>query len=211
MSTVCDAHTFLLTHLFVVAMLKKTLLFALPSILAFLGLSPAFTSESDPAAQASDVTPLQQLFVAKEIKPDLERIGIIWKAGDNRDELMDKIKRAGASTGIKVFLAEADDMKDVAPRFRELTRDRKVQMIWVVQDDDLLTQDMIQSFLVKSATEALVPLLVPNSAWVDAGGTVALERADGSIKLVVNKKAIDAMALTVPAKYQEGVTYLAAN
>ena len=191
-------------------MLKKTLLFALPSIFAFFGFSPTFMSGTESVSEG-EITPLQQLFVAKEIKPDLERVGIIWKAGDHRGDLMEKIKRAGASTGIKVFLTEAADMKDVAPRFRELTRDHKVQMIWIVEDDALLTQGMIQTFLVKKATEALVPLLVPNSAWVDAGGTVALERVDGSIKLVVNKNAIDAMALTVPPKYQEGATYLAAN
>jgi len=195
--------------LFVVAMLKKTLLLALPSILAFLGLAPNVNTTA-PASE-SGVTPLQQLFVAKEIKPDLERVGIIWKSGESRDALMEQIKRAGASTNVKVFVAEADDMQDVAPRFRELTRDHKVQMIWVVQDDALLAQGVIKSFLVKSATEALVPLLVPNTEWVDAGGTVALERVDGSIKLVVNKKAIDAMSLTVPDKYQEGATYLAAN
>ncbi|MEM6647077.1 MAG: ABC transporter substrate binding protein [Bacteroidota bacterium] len=190
-------------------MLKKTLLFALPSMLAFLGLAPNFNTTASVAE--GNVTPLQQLFVAKEIKPDLERVGIIWKSGESRDALMEKIKRAGASTGIKVFLTEADDMQDVAPRFRELTRDHKVQMIWVVEDDALLSQGVIKSFLVKSATEALVPLLVPNSDWVDAGGTVALERVEGSIKLVVNKKSIDAMSLTVPAKYQDEATYLAAN
>ncbi|MEM1095990.1 MAG: ABC transporter substrate binding protein [Bacteroidota bacterium] len=190
-------------------MLKKSLLLALPSILAFLGLAPNFNTTS-PAAE-SGITPLQQLFVAKEIKPDLERVGIIWKAGQDRQALTEQIKRASASTGVKVVLVEADEMKDVAPRFRELTRDHKVQMIWVVQDDDLLGQDVIKSFLVKNATQALVPLLVPNTEWVDAGGTVALERVDGSIKLVVNKKAIDAMSLTVPAKYQERATYLAAN
>ncbi len=164
------------------------------------------------ATPAGDVTPMQQLYMMKELKPDVERVGIIWNTNSpNKEVLLPKIQRAATSLSIKIFLAEVSEVQDVAPRFRDLARKREIQVLWIVEDDGVVNQSVVQEFLIKNATKSLIPLMAPSDTWVNAGATLTLKKGDSGIQLVVNKAAVDAMNLAIPAKYQETTEFLAAN
>ncbi|GIV61236.1 MAG: ABC transporter substrate-binding protein [Rhodothermaceae bacterium] len=157
-------------------------------------------------------TPIQQLFVIKELKPGLERIGLIWdKNVTDTGALMPQVQRASASTGIKVFLAEVADLKDVAPQFRTLAREHQVQAIWILESTGVMDNGVTRSFIIKNATSAGLPVFAPSEAWVNEGASVAVIKDDGGISLLVNKAAAEAMSLTIPEKYLERTQYLALN
>lgn len=179
-------------------MLKRTYLpLLIAGCLILTAATPAPTG-------SSDVTPLQQLFVFKELKPDVKRVGIIWnEASANRDVLMPKVQQASASTGIEVFVANVKDMKEIAPQYRTLVRNHNIQALWVVENDGVVDTAIGKKFLLKETTQKGIPIFAPSEDWVNEGAAVSLKRSEGQIQLVVNQAAANAFALSIPEKYLE--------
>ncbi len=156
-----------------------------------------------PASLNSGVTPMQQMYIMKEVKPDLQRVGIIWNKNTNDEATLTKIRRAGTSLKVQLFLAEVADISDIAPQFRQLTRTHKVEAIWVLEDDGLIDQKTSKNFLITSAMKAGLPLFAPSDSWVNAGAFISMKKEAGGLSLFVNKSAAAALSLTVPEKYAE--------
>lgn len=165
-----------------------------------------------PVSLAPDVTPIQQLFVIKELKPDLERIGILWnESAVDTGTLLPQIQRAGASTGIQVIIANVAEMKDIAPTYRMLVRDNDVQALWIISDDGTVDSDIGRSYLIKNATQQGIPIFAPTELWVNEGASVAFKKVENVVALVVNQAAANALSLTIPEKYLERTQFLAMN
>lgn len=164
-----------------------------------------------PTAFPSGVTPIQQMFVMKELKPDIERVGIIWDKNVNRDDVMPQIQRAAASAGVKVFVAAVSDIKEIAPMFRDLVRTNNVNALWIVDEDRVVSSDIGRKYLIKTATEFGLPIFAPTPKWVNEGAAVALKKESDGIQLVVNKAAAQAASLKIPEKYLDRTQYLASN
>ncbi len=161
---------------------------------------------------ASDVTPIQQLFLIKELKPDITRIGVIWdKNAANRDKILPQLERASAATGIKVVVGEVASLQEVAPQFRTLLRDHRIEALWILEEEGLLGQGIARSFLIKSATQAGMPVFAPSETWLKEGACVTWRKDAEGIRLVVNKAVAEAMGITIPAKYQDRTAFLAMN
>nr|6K1Y_A Chain A, ABC-type uncharacterized transport system periplasmic component-like protein [Rhodothermus marinus DSM 4252] len=160
----------------------------------------------------TEVTPIQQLFLIKELKPGIARIGVIWdKNAANRDEVLPQLQRASAATGIKVVVAEVASLQEVAPQFRTLLRDHQVEALWVLEESGLLGQAAARSFLIKNATQAGMPVFAPSETWLKEGACVTWRKDAEGIRLVVNKAVAEAMGITIPAKYQDRTAFLAMN
>ena len=69
-----------------------------------------------PAQLGSGVTPMQQMFIMKEIMPDVERLGIIWDKETRDEEVLTKIRRAGTSLKVQLFLAEVSALSEIPPQ-----------------------------------------------------------------------------------------------
>lgn len=155
-------------------------------------------------------TPTQQLFVLKELKPNIERVGIVWKTS-TADTYMADVQRAGAAAGVQVVVAAVGEIKEVAPSFRNLLRDHQIDALWVIDNDGLMDSDVVRKFLIKSTLEANIPLLVPSSDWVEQGASLTLTSSADGVALIVNQAAANALALTVPEKYKPRTQFFAAN
>lgn len=154
------------------------------------------------ATAAPPLTPIQQLYILKEVKPDAERVGIIWKENSpHHDALMPKVQRASAASGIQVFVAYVQSIRDVAPSYRTLRQEHDVDVLWIIEDGDVVGANVARNYLIKTATQDGVPILAPTAAWVDSGAPISLQSVDGDIQVVVNRAAAAATALTVPEKY----------
>jgi len=151
------------------------------------------------------------MYIMKEIMPDVERLGIIWYKETRDEEVLTKIRRAGTSLKVQLFLAEVSELSDIAPHFRVLMRKHNIQALWVVQNDGLIDSSIGKSFLIKNAVKGGIPLFAPSEDWVNEGAFITLIKQDGKIFLVVNKSAVDAMSLTVPQKYAEHTQFLASH
>lgn len=155
------------------------------------------------AVTAPPLTPIQQMFILKEMKPDVERVGIIWREDSpQHDDLMPQVQRASSASDVQVFVAYVDNIRDVAPSYRTLRRKHDIDVLWILEDDDTVGSDVAREYLIKTATQNGIPLLAPSSNWVNEGAPVSLQNADGDIQIVVNKAAAAATALDVPDKYE---------
>lgn len=159
------------------------------------------------------ITPLQQLFVLKEIKPDLERVGIIWNEHSATSSgLLEQLNRASASTGVRLFIAYANELQDIAPRYRDLIRQNDVQAIWVLDGSDpVVTSRIGREFLIKQTASQGIPLVAPSDDWVEAGAHLSFHHDGDGVRLKVNKRSADAAALTIPDSYMTRTEFLAAN
>ncbi len=160
-----------------------------------------------------NVSPLQQLFVLKEIRPDIERIGIIWHEPNAKNSgLLPQIHQASAATGIKVFLSYAAEITDVAPAYRDLIRRNEVQAIWIVDGGDPIVSSRIgRGFLIKNTASQGLPLIAPDEGWVEDGAHISFFHDGTNVRMKVNKRSADAANMTIPVAYLERTDFLAAN
>lgn len=186
------------------------LLSILSLVFLFSAAVPGSSSAASTAAPAP--TPMQQLFLLKEVMPEVQRVGLIWsKSSSNHEALMPSIQRAAAASGVEVFVAYADAVADVAAGYRSLRQEHDVQVLWVLEETGAMDSNMARSFLIKESLKRSLPLLAPTEAWVNDGAALHLQERNGQVHLVANKSACDAMALAIPTKYSAQTSYLTMN
>lgn len=174
-------------------------------LFSVIGLRPV-------AAQDDGPTDSQYLFVIKEVKPDVERIGIIWSDdAPDREARMSRLARTAANLDIQLVVATIGNLSDVASEYRRLVRDYDVDVLWVADPGTLIDAGSAQRFLVENAAKGGLPLIAPSSAWVQAGAPLTVLKRDGQIRLLVNEAAAQATALAIPDKYTATAEFLATN
>lgn len=144
--------------------------------------------------------------------PQVERVGLIWsEKSANHGELMPKVQRAAAASGIEVFVAYAEAVPDIAAQYRALRSNHDVQALWVLEETGAMSSNMARSFLIKEALKTSLPLLAPTEAWVNDGAALHLQQRGGEVHVVANRSAFDAMGLAIPDKYSSQTSYLTMN
>jgi putative ABC transport system substrate-binding protein len=186
-------------------MMRATLRYLLAvTLLALVGAQPHSAQATQPP-----LSPIQQMFIMKKLKPDVERVGVIWTDGAKaHDEMMPSIRRAAAASNVKLFVAYVQGPKDVSAHFRKLVSKHDIQTLWIVDDSGVLSTNIARNYLIKNTTQEGIPILAPSQDWVSAGASVAMHKENGEIRLVLNKAATTATAITVPADYEAQAEYL---
>ena len=165
-----------------------------------------------PEALESNATPLQSLFMIKQILPQVKTVGLMYKqSADNGGNLLNQVKRASASFGVKIVLADVEGLPDVAAQFRDLTGSYHIQALWVIQNSNVLGSSVARDYLIKNAALQGIPLFAPNTNWVSAGACAAVVTDGANTKLYVNQKTLNALGLKVPEKYASVTQVLASN
>ena len=181
--------------------------FAFPMAIAFALATFGTTQALEPG-----VSPLQELYMIKELTNGSEIVGVMLNIGEgDHADLLTKIQRASAQTGMKVVVAEVTQLSEVAQKFRELKESYHIQVLWVPQDESVIGSPISRDFLIKNSTLSSIPLFAPNQDWVTSGACVALSLEGGSVKLYVNRKTLAALGLKVPDKYIPSTQFLASN
>lgn len=164
-----------------------------------------------PAPPSSTTTPLQQLYVLKQVKPDIKSVGIVWNGKKNHADVMPLIQRAGASSGVKVFVVAAERNGDVAAALRKLIRQDKVDALWVVREDGLIEREPSRSYLIGEAVKGGIPVLTPSADWVSDGASLAVFDKGGQLRVALNKPVAQALGLKVPADLAQHADFVAAR
>ncbi len=165
-----------------------------------------------PEALESNVTPLQAIYMIKQLVPNIKSVGLIWKESDESSSaIMDQIKRASGSLRVKIVIADVESLPDVAAQFRDLTDSYHVEALWIIRNADVLANSTAQSFLIKNSALHGIPLFAPDQDWVSAGACAAVVSEGGSTKLYVNQKTLNALGLKVPESDASFTQVLATN
>lgn len=206
-------HRSLYQQVFVSPMRKyiATLLVPLIALLLGAAVSDLPTDAPQKTAVNEDVGLIQQLFFLKKLKPDAERIGLLWKKGlPDQESKIKSAKRAAASIDGKLYMGYVQERSDVAEQFRRLVRKHDVDVLWIVENDGVVNGSTSKQYLIENSVERGVPLVAPTSEWVDAGAPLSFTKSDGKTQLVINEPAAKATGLEVPEKYESQTTAVAA-
>lgn len=178
---------------------------------------PSSPTDVDPAASTPSVATgqsaglVQQMFFLNKMRPDIERVGLIWKRGaSGQEKTIERANRAVASIEGKLYVGYVEDKSGVAKQFRVLTREHDVQAIWIIENDGVVNASAPRQYLIKNTIKEGIPLVAPSRDWVDAGAPVAISEKDGSIQILLNERAAEATALEVPEKYKSNTELIAA-
>ncbi|MCL5268224.1 MAG: hypothetical protein M1469_09000 [Bacteroidetes bacterium] len=185
-------------------LLKKTSVLTVSAIVAFMAML------GTPRAAGTSATPLQSLYMMKQLVPKVTTVGIIWNQSTiNTSSLLPEINRASLSVGVKVVVEDVEQIQDVSAKFRDLVQNYHIQVLWILQDDDLYGSSIVKGYLIKNSTLSGVALFAPGTDWVSAGACAALMSVGGNAKLFVNQKTLNALGLTVPQQYAQTTQFLA--
>lgn len=178
-------------------------LFVLPLALAII---LGFTTAADRPLNVDDnedFYPIQQMYHLNKLRPDVERVGLIWKRGvPDQEKRLKAVKRAVASIEGKLFVGYVENEADIAEKFRLLTRKHDVQVIWILENDGLVDASAPREFLIKNSVKQGIPLLAPTKNWVSAGAPIAIGKVNGKFRIFLNEPAAEATALKVPEDYE---------
>ncbi len=165
-----------------------------------------------PEALESNVSPLQSLYMIKQLVPQVQTVGLIWnQTRVNTTDVMPKIERAATSVGVKVVVEDVEEVSDVSQKFRDLNDNYHIQALWIFQNDDIIGSSMGKEYLIQNSTVKGVALFAPNTDWVSAGACATLMLEGGTVKLFVNKKTITALGINIPEKFIPDTQFLATN
>lgn len=185
-------------RLSVLPLLAALLLGTFPS-----GSRSPLPTDGEHGIDGGEVGLIQQIYFLKKMKPDVKRVGLIWKKGlPNQKTKLEKAKRAVASIGGTLYVGYVESQSEVADKFRLLTRDHDVHALWIVENDGIVDASTPQKYLIKNAIERGVPLLAPTQSWVDAGAPLTIAKANGKLQIMLNEPAAKATGLQVPKKYK---------
>jgi ABC transporter substrate binding protein len=165
-----------------------------------------------PSALESNASPLQSLFMMKQLIPQTQTIGLMWnQSKTNTNDILPKIERASASIGVKVVIEDVEELRDVSQKFRELKETYHVQAIWIIDNNDPMASSVGKDYLIKNSIVNGIALFAPTTDWVSAGACAALLSDGTNVKLYVNKKTISALGIKVPDKYLQDTQFVATN
>ncbi len=165
-----------------------------------------------PQAAGTNATPLQSLYMMKQLVPKATTVGIMWnKSTVDASTLLPEINRASLAVGLKVVIEDVEQIQDVSSKFRDLVQNYHIQVLWVIQGNDLYGSSIVKGYLIKNTTLSGVALFAPGTDWVSAGACAALMSEGGTAKLFVNQKTLNALGLTVPQQYTQATQFLATN
>ena len=196
----------------------STSTFRLPAFLVSVALlvSMAGFTEAPVSTTAStssvDFHPMQQMFLLKKVKPDVQRVGVIWKKGvADQEAKLEAIRRAVATIQGQLFVAYVESKSDVGGQFRQLARKHDVQVLWVVENDGIVDAGAPRQYLIENAAKHGIPLLAPTEDWVSAGAPMAVRKEGDTFRILLNEPAADATSIKVPAKYESQTKLIAAK
>ena len=181
------------------------------------GFTEAPVSTTAPTSSADfqssvDFHPMQQMFLLKKVKPDVQRIGVIWKKGvADQEAKLEAIRRAVATIQGKLFVAYVESKADVGGQFRQLARKHDVQALWVVENDGIVDAAAPRQYLIENAAKSGIPLLAPTEDWVSAGAPMAVRKEGDIFRILLNEPAANATSIKVPAKYKSQTKLIAAK
>jgi len=160
----------------------------------------------------SNISPLQQFYIMKEMVPHLKTVGIFWnKQTTQTEELLPQINRACAAVQVKAVIAEINELKAISENFRNMVNSYHIDAVWVIGNDEILNSDIAVDYLIKNSVLNKIPLFAPNTDWVNSGACVTLLNQDNRVKLFVNKKTADAIGVQLSETLLAKTEFLALN
>ena len=151
--------------------------------------------------EVARLTPAQQLYVVKQVYPQTQKVGILCNLKKHAN-VPDRLARISAQLGIKVFIKNTTSLIEIARNFKHLVKHKEVDVIWVLPDEALIVPSS-RKYLIKNAIMTKVFLVAPDAEMVQKGATFYAEKANEQIRLHVNRKTLEILAIQLPEELHQ--------
>jgi ABC-type uncharacterized transport system substrate-binding protein len=149
----------------------------------------------------------QQIAILKMIKPDLETIGIMATSLSEKD--IANYTRSSLQQGVKVFIAQPKDAREIPVLYKKLISEKKVQLIIIPASDDKVLLDIGYEYLRENTLLDKVGLCVQDAALLSTGAFFALDKADGKLTAYVNQRVATIVGAMIPKQENPSITFVA--
>lgn len=145
-----------------------------------------------------ELTSKQQLYIAKQICPSCQIIGIIAVKDQSQEKVADLIKNSSYySYKIEVeYIKEKTDL----PKGLQALLDKKIEVLWIF-DDSVNGDPMALRFLVTKTQESKIPIICQSEKQLQFGATFLFKlNEEGKVIVKAKKAAVNVLKLSLPER-----------
>ena len=118
---------------------------------------------------ANGVSPLQLLYVVKQVFPDQEQVTVFISKGQFA-ELEEKINRAAAQSHLKVQVCVVESSSGIGSMLSSMERNS----VLVLLESDLLLNSTTKLYILSKCKEKQIAIVTSSKTYSDSGALVAV-------------------------------------
>ena len=148
----------------------------------------------------------QVLGVIKKLKADLTVVGVMSTTLSSKD--IENMTRSAMQQGVKLFVTEPKDVREVPALYKALVNDKKAQMIIITDIADKTMTGMGFDFIKETATMDRVGICAPDPALVSQGAMCSIVKENEKIVVYVNQKVLAFVSAKMPSEESSTISFV---
>ncbi len=148
----------------------------------------------------------QVLAVIKKLKTDLTVVGVMSSTLTSKD--IESMTRAAMQQGVKLFVTEPKDVREVSPLYKALVNDKKAQMIIIPDNADKTMTGMGFDFIKEHATMDRVGICAPDPALIAQGAMCSIVKENEKLVVYVNQKVLTFVSAKMPTEEMTSISFV---
>jgi ABC-type uncharacterized transport system substrate-binding protein len=158
---------------------------------------------SNNAFAQSGVTLGQQIAVLKALKPNLEVIGVI--SGNISEKDVSSLTRAAMQQGIKLFVAQPTNPREIPELYKKLVKEKKAQIILLPNSDDQMVLKLGYDYLKENTVLDKIGMCVPDQTLLSQGALCYFCKENGKLTVYLNQRVSVFVGIDVPKKEENSI------
>lgn len=160
-----------------------------------------------PLQGQTSVTFGQQIALLKMLKPDLESIGVLSTSLNEKD--VQQYTRSSLQQGVKLYVAEPKDARDIPSLYKKLVAEKKVQLILIPSVEDRIMLDVGYEYLKENTLLDRVGVCVPDVKLIANGAFFSVTKEDGKLVVTVNQRIATLVGAAIPSQPNPSISFVA--
>ncbi|KAB2925924.1 MAG: hypothetical protein F9K22_01125 [Bacteroidetes bacterium] len=159
-----------------------------------------------PLTGQTSVTFGQQIALLKMLKPDLESIGVLSTSLNEKD--VQQYTRSSLQQGVKLYVAEPKDARDIPSLYKKLVAEKKVQLILIPSVEDRIMLDVGYEFLKENTLLDRIGVCVPDVRFIANGAFFSVAKEEGKLVVTVNQRIAALVGASIPSQPNPSISFV---
>lgn len=148
----------------------------------------------------------QVLAVIKKLKTDLTVVGVMSTTLTSKD--IESMSRSAMQQGVKLFVTEPKDVREVPALYKALVNDKKAQLIIIPDNADKTMTGMGFDFIKENATLDRIGICAPDPSLVNQGAMCSIVKENEKIVVYVNQKVLAFVSAKMPSEESSTISFV---
>ncbi len=148
----------------------------------------------------------QVLGVIKKLKTDLTVVGVMSSTLSSKD--IESMTRAAMQQGVKLYVTEPKDVREVSALYKALVNDKKAQLIIIPDNADKTMTGMGFDFIKENATIDRIGICAPDPSLIAQGAMCSIVKENEKIIVYINQKVLAFVNAKMPAEEITSISFV---